>query len=156
MSTLYSSLLIALCLRSLKALRRQRDKQTVTHSRLERAEMIKFCVLSQSDGTCCFSLKLRGTLTALSVNTFIYTYTFNKWMKKKTAMPLHCMHMQTLLFTYSCTVCLWKASHNWPHAGTIFHSKDKSPVLSVSKGDKFHFAHKSENTSLTQSSWIHN
>lgn len=91
MSTLYSSLLIALCLRSLKALRRQRDKQTVTHSRLERAEMIKFCVLSQSDGTCCFSLKLRGTLTALSVNTFIYTYTFNKRMKKENreASSLH-------------------------------------------------------------------
>lgn len=31
---------------------------------LERSEMIKFRVLSQSDGTCCFSLKLRGTLTA--------------------------------------------------------------------------------------------
>lgn len=67
MSTLYSSLLIALCLRSLKALWGKADCHAFkAETPLERTEMIKFRVLSQSGGTCRFSLKLMGTLTALS------------------------------------------------------------------------------------------
>lgn len=72
---------------------------------LEHTEMIKFRVLSQSDGTCSFSLKLRGTLTA-KARTECLTHSSTptlltngckkkKERKMKTAILLPCRCVQT-------------------------------------------------------------
>ncbi len=99
MSALYSSLLIALCLRSLKALWGQRDKQTVTRSRLRRhwnaLKWLSF-VFYHSLMVLAVSPWNSGALWLQKAHTecltFMHTYTFNKRMKKK---PYCCMQMHT-------------------------------------------------------------
>lgn len=102
MSTLSSSLLIALRLRSLWG---QRDKQTVKHSRLKfHWNMLKWlsCVFYQSLMVLAVSPWNSGAQSVL--NAFIYTYTLYKRMNKKLiycCLSTACKCKRILPFTYS-------------------------------------------------------
>lgn len=109
MSTLFSSLLIALCLRSLKALWGQKDKQTVTHSRLKRhwnaLKWLSF-VFYHSLMVLAVSPWNSGALWLhWMLNTFIYTYTLYKQMKKKKkkAILLPRVHANANTYCHSFT-----------------------------------------------------